>query len=83
MYFSVTKLLKTCSVAVTYSPRRFQVAKRVLKNIFLHILLISVCGDLLNSCFMYKWFFPPTPSHLLPLHKETFFFGKAKDITES
>lgn len=43
-------------------------------DIFLHVLLISVCGDSLNSCFMYKCFF----SHVLPLHKQTFSFRQEK-----
>lgn len=43
-------------------------------DIFLHVLLISVCGDSLNSCFMYKCFF----SHVLPLHKQIFSFRQEK-----
>ena len=43
-------------------------------DIFLHVLLISVCGDSLNSCFMYKCFF----SHILPLHKQIFSFRQEK-----
>lgn len=49
-------------------------------DIFLHVLLISVCGDSLNSCFMYKCFF----SHVLPINR-LFLSGKRslQDTTKS